>query len=70
MRGPICIANDDDRTTPAMRIRRIYLRRPWKRLAKVTILRKWDCIIFGATTGIEVNIGKLHFELQYRAAND
>jgi hypothetical protein len=67
-RGPICVAKDRN-TTDAMDHRVFYLRRPWKRLATLTVFKRWDCIIFGATTGIEVNIGKLHIELQRREGN-
>lgn len=69
MRGPICIATEDN-TTPQMKVRTFYLRRPWLRLGELIIFNKWDCIVWGESTGIEINVGKLHLELQFRKGHE
>jgi hypothetical protein len=69
MRGPICVAKERGHDEEKFVKRDFYLRRPWMRLFSLTTFRAWDSIIFGDTTGIELNIGKLHLELQHREDN-
>lgn len=69
MRGPICVAKNEN-TSDAFNDHTFYLRgRYWRTLARLSTFRRWDSLIWGDITGIELNIGKLHIEVQLRSEN-